>query len=1438
MKLKLLLFTFFITVTNITAQENILPNQLKPVEIARLTTTETSSDFGNSISFSTDGTVLAIGESGYGTSTRMNSGRVRVYTNNDGSWTQKGQDLIGVEDFFNTFGKKVELSSDGNTLAVYDAQINLTLNTGETLADKYGDLAPQYFPYIQVYQFANGNWSKIGADFLFDDLLDVVDMTLSGNGTSIAIANKIGIKVYELSANSWNQIGQEIPARDAIYDEKIGLSEDGKTLVVGDSYYSDSNTENPSWEGQVKVYQYDSNTWIQLGNTIKGAVNLGLFGSKVSITADGRTIAVLASQISNDDYIAVLKFTGGNWVSKGANIQQKDAEIKSMQLSADGNAIVIGETFTARVLKYNTDWEQVNAAVSGDNNPDGFGKAVTISGNGEIYAVGAPDSSNGYVSIFNHNKNSATRFGDEIFGYGTEDRLGSGVAVSGNGNIVAVGANGRSSFGGTNRFGHVRVFEKTANGLEQIGSDIRNTTEFISGSFGSEVSLNEDGTFLAISAPGLNSSKGAVYVYQRRGNTWYPIGNIITDPKGDRTGSSIALSNDGTIIAVGSGTNPSGGSGSNYKGFTTVYKYNNANNTWETLGEQILGEATRDYSGTSIDLSGDGSILAIGAYGNDGETASGGHGHARVFKYNNNSWEQMGEDIDGVPGFNINFGIVVTLSNDGETLIVSDPFTQSRAGSVELFNWNTTTSQWEHEVQLKTFKGSGVNSGHRYEYGWDTAISDDKRILLVSEYLNGKGKAHIYIKNKQGNWVENDLSLAATQVTTKFFGGNLSLSSNGNTLVVGATGDNRNGTNTGMAVVYHLNLCSSIEGFEVFDGVENSTFPESDNLIKNGSAEILPLSENSWTTVTGKWEWPVRNVQGVPVKYGHKYFKTIKSGQGEIYQDVDVSSYSANINAGNQYFYFSTYLQSFVVNGVEDDSQVIVEYRDATETVLDTYDTGLSQPTEDWTLFEDTRLAPVGTKTIRVRLIAVNNNQYRAPLAYIDNVFLSTTVGPNAVSIPDANFEQYLIDENIDSDGIINGQVLKVDIENITELILNDKNISNLTGIEGFTSLVELNATNNQITNLDISKNTSLEKLFFANNKLTSIDLSKNVNLKTIDLGENELTTIDVHLLTNLESLSCYKNQLTAINLLSNTKLISFIANENQLKYLDIRVNENLAILNVSDNSLESLTLKNKNNRKLIILDTRQNPNLTCIEVDDKNYSDTNWASKKDATASFSTDCAPSNDDCANAIPLTFGQETPGDVNSGNANNNPTCAVGNVLADVWFSIVVPQSGEFAIQGIGFGGNLKFAIYETCGSTLPISCGDNISLTNLTVGATYYLKVWLESSSSNKGSNNAASGSFVLKAEESSVLSVTNFSDQTSTVNIYPNPASSFLKIKTNNLELIKKVEIYTVLGRKVLEFKKSLVNDLSLNINKLSKGIYLVRTYTKNKEYLNRVIIK
>ncbi|QTE21612.1 leucine-rich repeat domain-containing protein [Polaribacter cellanae] len=452
--------------------------------------------------------------------------------------------------------------------------------------------------------------------------------------------------------------------------------------------------------------------------------------------------------------------------------------------------------------------------------------------------------------------------------------------------------------------------------------------------------------------------------------------------------------------------------------------------------------------------------------------------------------------------------------------------------------------------------------------------------------------------------------------------------------------------------------------------------------------------------------------------------------------------------------------------------------------------------------------------------------------------------------IADTNFENYLEFKGL-GNGENNDNSVDTDkIKNVTTLDISDENITDLTGIEAFVNLVTLDASSNSITKIDVSKNVKLEVLNIAQNptkaidvskntkltnlnvsgnqlttlnvtqntaltvldaklnKLTTIDLSKNIALKELNISSNKLTSLNLSKLVNLERLDCFSSELPAIDISKNKKLYyaDLSGNElenldtygntalgrlrveyNKLKYLDIQNNKNLVELNTSFNELIGLNLKNDKNNILFNINLKNNLNLTCVEVDNVNFSTNNWT-KRDAQTTFSTDCAPVNDNCANAIPLTFGQPTPGDINSGNAKNNATCVTGTVIADVWFSIIVPQTKEFTIQGTAFGGKLKFAVYDNCTATNTLACGENIILTNLTASAKLYLKVWLEKTGSSKSAN-SKNGTFTITAQDTSVLSVDNFAELNNQFLMYPNPASSNFTISSENSK-IENIEIY------------------------------------------------
>jgi hypothetical protein len=244
-----------------------------------------------------------------------------------------------------------------------------------------------------------------------------------------------------------------------------------------------------------------------------------------------------------------------------------------------------------------------------------------------------------------------------------------------------------------------------------------------------------------------------------------------------------------------------------------------------------------------------------------------------------------------------------------------------------------------------------------------------------------------------------------------------------------------------------------------------------------------------------------------------------------------------------------------------------------------------------------------------------------------DNI---NTISHGFLSIPDNSFEEILIAKGIDSDGIVNRQMLKSDAEVIEDLdlaTLEFGTIANLSGIEGFTSLKKLHANQHDIEQIDLSANILLEEVYLAGNNLSIINVSKNTNLVVLDLTSNQLTTIiglselvklkNLNLSFNyfeelsinnqaLEVLHMSNNDLVFIDIKAAINITNLLLTTNMLNTLDISSNKKLQTLLVSNNQLESINLSKNislthvyiSSNLLTNLDVSKNQNLVELKVD------------------------------------------------------------------------------------------------------------------------------------------------------------------------------------------------------------------------------------------------
>lgn len=169
----------------------------------------------------------------------------------------------------------------------------------------------------------------------------------------------------------------------------------------------------------------------------------------------------------------------------------------------------------------------------------------------------------------------------------------------------------------------------------------------------------------------------------------------------------------------------------------------------------------------------------------------------------------------------------------------------------------------------------------------------------------------------------------------------------------------------------------------------------------------------------------------------------------------------------------------------------------------------------------------------------------------------------NSTHFPDDHFIAY-VELRCDKDG--DGTLSQAELDGVTELYVAYANIKDLTGIELFPNLEKLDCKNNNLTRLDVSKNTKLTELNCQVNQLTSLDLSKNTALTKLDCALNPLTSLDVSNNTALTYLDCNYNQLTSLDLSQNTALTKLGCHDNQLTSLDLSKNTALDTLDCSGN--------------------------------------------------------------------------------------------------------------------------------------------------------------------------------------------------------------------------------------------------------------------------------
>lgn len=207
-------------------------------------------------------------------------------------------------------------------------------------------------------------------------------------------------------------------------------------------------------------------------------------------------------------------------------------------------------------------------------------------------------------------------------------------------------------------------------------------------------------------------------------------------------------------------------------------------------------------------------------------------------------------------------------------------------------------------------------------------------------------------------------------------------------------------------------------------------------------------------------------------------------------------------------------------------------------------------------------------------------------------------VSAQIVNIPDANFKAELIAEGVDTNN--DGEIQVSEAAAVSPILdVSNALISDLEGIQAFTSITNLRCDSNQLTflnlsgnpnltfvtcrfndlaTLNVSSNSNLVQILADGNDLTTLDLPNHPNLETLWISNNDLTSLDLSNCPNLQELSCQNNLLTSLNLTGSPLLQDLKCGGNNLSTLDLSSNINLTSLVVIQNQLTALDISNNTN--------------------------------------------------------------------------------------------------------------------------------------------------------------------------------------------------------------------------------------------------------------------
>jgi hypothetical protein len=411
-------------------------------------------------------------------------------------------------------------------------------------------------------------------------------------------------------------------------------------------------------------------TWFQIGSTFGGGANNHMMGRCVALNKNGTRVAICRTfytdTLSNQGLVQVFDWNGTSWVQVGNGILGDAANDRlgenDLDLDDEGNTLIVGSrqdgigSVGGQVDVYYLNgitWTLKGSSFNLSGGTTEYGSGVAISADGNTIALSEKNANSnaGKVQAFTWSGSAWVQKGSDMVG-AAGDEIGSRVNMTPDGNYIITSNENVSS-----NNGKVWVYKWDGSQWVLRYSQTGTGNDY----FGYDVSISDDANVIAIGElenDDYASNHGAVHIRRWNGTTYAAEQTLFVrpsfgeDPADDKFGSSCKLSGDGTRLIAGSRFVP--GTGNSAKGRVFTFEYNGSE--WNIRGrgrDELLNYGTEGNQGTtgtgsevgflnSVSISRDGSVIGVGMWRDDSYHSDGGA--AKIF--------QMASNVKGIWGSN------------------------------------------------------------------------------------------------------------------------------------------------------------------------------------------------------------------------------------------------------------------------------------------------------------------------------------------------------------------------------------------------------------------------------------------------------------------------------------------------------------------------------------------------------------------------------------------------------------------------------------------------------------------------------------------------------------------------------------------------------------------------------------------------------------------